>query len=121
MRKLLSANFTRTVLFTLAIWMGLVFVANNIGNRLDIPQMKEDVVYLNGEPVALNRTPNPLYLKGIVRKAFEYLYEFIPVGQTMLMHDVAIEHPLRQIAFSVVFTVYAMLSGLVSFHRKDLN
>lgn len=116
-----STNKAQTVIFTLAIWMVLVFVASGVQDRLNELEMEGGVAFVNGEFVNLELAPNLLYLGGTVRTVCECILDFLPVGQTILMHDAAIEHPLRQIVFSLMFTVYAMLNGFVSFSKKDLK
>lgn len=116
-----STNKAQTVIFTLAIWMGLVFVASGVQDRLNELEMEGGVAFVNGEFVTLEPTPNPLYLGGTVRMVCECILDFLPTGQTLLMHDAAIEHPLRQIVFSLMFTVYAILNGIAAFRRKDLR
>lgn len=116
-----STNKAQTVIFTLSVWMVLVFAASNIQDRLQELQMNSGAVLLNGEFVNLEPTPNPLYLDGGVRTLFECILDFLPMGQAIQMHDANIVYPLRQILFSLLFTAWALLSGIKSFHRKDLR
>lgn len=117
----MSTNKTQTVIFTLAIWMILVFAASNIQDRLNVPQMQGGVAFIDGEFVTLESTPHPLYLSGNIRMIWECILELLPEGQSILMHDAAIEHPVRQIVFSLLLTVYSILNGVTSFCRKDLR
>ncbi len=96
--SMMSKDKTRTLIFTLAAWLGLIFAASGIGECLNMLSMEQAVCRI-----------------GIC------LFELIPAGQTMLMHDVQIEHPIRLLVFSLVFTVYAILSGLAAFRKKDIN
>jgi len=37
------------------------------------------------------------------------------------MNEVAIEHPLREMIFSILFTVMVLSAGYAAFRRKDIK
>lgn len=117
----LSGNKALTVVFSLIIWLVMLFISSALYDRLSIPEMQEGMFYIDGEFVMLDPTPHPLYLSGTVRTVCECLLDFLPTGQCHLMADAAIEHPVRQFIFAVIFTIVTLSVGYAAFLRKDIK
>lgn len=117
----LSSNKAMTVIYTLAIYLLLLLLAAGINDRLCEPETLGGMGYVNGEFVNIPPTPNPLYLSGNVRRFWECVLDFLPTGQMALMNEIAIEHPFREMIFSVLLTGMTLLAGLLVFRKKDIK
>lgn len=117
----LSTNKAMTIIYMFIAFIALAIIASGLWDRLCVPEMNEGMMYINGEFVMQEPTPNPLYLSGTIRTVCQVVLEFIPTGQALLLSDVAIEYPVRVIALSAAFTVLTLLAGSVLFRRKDIK
>lgn len=117
----LSSNKAMTIIYTLTTFILMILLASAINDRLCEPETLGGMVYINGEFVTIDPTPNSLYLSGVVRRVWECVLDFLPTGQALLMNGVAIEHPLREMIFSILFTVMVLSAGYAAFRRKDIK
>lgn len=117
----LSSNKAMTIIYTLAIFLLLLFLASGINDRLCEPETQGGMAYIDGVFTLVDPSPNPLYLGGNVRRFWECVLDFLPTGQMILMNGVAIEHPLREMIFSVLLTGMTLLAGLPAFRKKDIK
>lgn len=69
-----------------------------------------------GEP-----TPNPDYISGGVRAAYEFLLDLLPTGQSILLANLELARPLRGALCSAFIAGAAALGGLWTFRKKDLR
>lgn len=117
----LSANKAMTVIYTLGIFLVLLLAGSGIYDRLCEPETLGGMAYVNGEFVMMDAAPNPLYLSGTFRRVWECVLDFLPTGQALLMNETDITHPLRELAFSGLFTAAALFAGCAAFRRKDIK
>lgn len=117
----LSSNKAMTVIYTLAIYLLLLLLAAGINDRLCEPETQGGMAYIDGAFTMLEPTPNSLYLSGNVRRFWECVLDFLPTGQAILMNEVAIEHPLRELGSSVVLTIAVLFAGCRAFRKKDIK
>ncbi len=117
----LSSNKAMTIIYTFAVFIVFAMAASALYDRLCEPEMNEGMTVVGTQLVAMEPTPNPLYLSGMMRTVCEVALELLPTGQALLLSDVAIEYPVRAIALSAVFTIVTLLVGSVLFGRKDIR
>ena len=117
----LSSNKAMTIIYTFAVFIGFAMAASALYDRLCEPKMNEGMTLVGTQLVAMEPTPNPLYLSGAIRTVCEVALELLPTGQALLLSDVSIEYPVRAIALSVVFTTVTLLVGGMLFRRKDIK
>lgn len=117
----LSSNKAMTVIYALLVFVLLILLTSGIYDRLCELETSGGMAYVNGEYVNIPPTPNPLYLGGNVRGFWECTMDFLPTGQAVLMNETAIEHPFREVGFSVVLTAVALFAGCRAFRRKDIK
>lgn len=115
------SNKAMTVIRTLGAWLGLILIASAFNDRLNVPEMQGGMAYLNGELTMVDPTPDPLYLSGMTRTICEYILDFLPSGQSILMNDASISHPIRQILFSLTLTALLIPAGVMCFGRKNIK
>lgn len=117
----LCSNKALTVIFSLVTWLCMLFTASALYDRLCEPKFHGGMAYINGEFVNLAQEPNPLYLTGMPRQICEWFLDLLPTGQALLLAEMAIEHPVRQILSAVVLTIVALMVGYVLFSKKDIK
>ena len=117
----LSSNKPMTIIYTFAVFIIFAMAASALYDRLCEPEMNEGMTLVGTQLVEMEPTPNPLYLSGMIRTVCEVALELLPTGQALLLSDVAIDYPLRAIAFSVEFITVTLLAGSVLFRRKDIK
>ena len=117
----LSSNKAMTIIYTFAVFIVFVMAASALYDRLCEPEMNEGMEIIGTQLVAMEPTPNPLYLSGTIRIVCEVALELLPTGQALLLSDVAIEYPVRAIVLSVVFTTVTLHVGSMLFRRKDIK
>lgn len=90
-------------------------------SALDEPEMYTDYIgiengiFIMGDPV-----PNPRYLTGIKRQVYQFLYDFLPMGQAINVANYSAfqwYYPL----YSLILTVITTVPGLLLFRRKDIK
>ena len=117
----LSTNKAMTIVYSAVAFILLAITASGLYDRLCEPEFNEGMMYINGQFVMQEPTPNPLYLSGTVRLFWQSALELLPNGQALLLSEVAIENPIRAILFSVVFTIGMLTLGCSLFRRKDIK
>lgn len=106
---------------SLLLFLGLLVCASMLYNRLSEPEMLSGVV-ITAEGMTMGEpTPNPDYISGGLRSAYEFLVDLLPSGQSILMANLELAHPVREALCSVFVTAAAILGGLWAFRKKDLK
>ena len=100
----------------------LLFTGTYIRSRLSQPETYSDYSYsVNGELVSEGEHPNPLYLRGNKRKVYEFLYDFLPSGQSVQCQEMSSEHPGILLLYSGIILIASSGAGLCIFRRKDIK
>ena len=75
----------------------------------------------NGITVSEDSERNPNYLSGFKRKAYEFMNDFLPGGQTIQLSNMDAENPPLLAAYSLCIFVVATAAGICFFRRRDLK
>ena len=115
----------RTVSLTAAMVLALVLLTAGayLNGRLSAPPTIQGYdLSVNGQLVAAKPSPNPAYIpEGLMRSALQFLYDFLPGGQTGQYVTTEVARPVLLMVYDVVIFVAATTAGLVLFRRKDLK
>ena len=115
----------RTVSLTAAMVLALALLAAGayLNGRLSAPPTIQGYdLSVNGQLVAAKPSPNPAYIpEGLMRSALQFLYDFLPGGQTGQYVTTEVARPVLLMVYDVVIFVAATTAGLVLFRRKDLK
>lgn len=65
--------------------------------------------------------PNPAYIGGAMRTAYEAILRIIPAGQQILLADEPLEQPALMIGLSLAVTTVVSLVGYLLFRKKDFR
>lgn len=101
----------------------LLFLSIYLNTRLDEPEYVEKPysLFVDGEIVQEEPVPNPSYLRGAKRAAFEFFQDFLPTGQSLSFLQLKLAHPWRMSILSLTLALTFTLGGVGLFRRKDLN
>ena len=65
--------------------------------------------------------PNPDYVEGEMRNALQFIVDFLPAGQGILIASYEGVHLWQMGGYSVLITAATTLLGLFGFSRKDIK
>ncbi len=123
MVSMLSSNKAITVVLTIVVSLGLIIMASTIYNQLAEAEFTREFISLSADgTVELGpEISNPAYVSGWQRKFYEWLLQFLPTGQSVLIANGEITDPLINIIYSVVFIIAVNVCGVLAFRKKDLK
>lgn len=118
---MLTEKKSSAAVASILLVLGLLLVSTWLYSRLQEPEMESGLIITAagmewGEP-----TPNLRYVGGLLRQVFEGILNVLPTGQMVLLADMAVAHPVRDIIASAAVTAAAVLTGLALFRKKDLK
>ncbi len=103
-----------------------------ISQRLAEPELYEHYIAVNeiGVPTEVENAPNPLYVGGATRKAFQFVENILPAGQAMQLVNsfddgglVERERcdPYSGMIYAAVFSALLTGSGMAAFRKKEIK
>ena len=118
---MLTEMKSTSAVVSILVVMGLLMASTWLYSRLQEPEMESGLIITAagmewGEP-----TPNLRYVGGLLRQVFEGILNVLPTGQMVLLADMAVAHPVRDIIASAAVTAAAVLTGIALFRKKDLK
>ena len=115
----------RAVSLTVVMVLALALLAAGayLNGRLTAPPTIQGYeLSVNGQLVAAKPQPNPSYVpEGPVRAVLQFLYDFLPGGQTGQYVTTEAARPGVLMAYDGVLFAAVTAAGLVLFRRKDLK
>ena len=64
---------------------------------------------------------NPKYLSGLQRSLYEFLYDFLPTGQSVQYMTMSAVHLWKMPLYSLIITILTTVAGIMIFKRKDIK
>jgi hypothetical protein len=117
----LSTNKAITAVIAILLFLGLIMAASMTYNRLQEPEFNNNVILTMDGLQSGESTPNPNYISGSLRTIYKLILDFLPTGQGILMSNLEIVHPIRQMISSVLITLGTTLGGVLAFRKKDIK
>lgn len=103
------------------LFLWLVVLASNFYNRLWEPEFYTGLfITVDGTPM-YDPQPNPRYVSGAMRVLFEWIVDILPTGQGILMANLEIIHPIREMICSALIALGTTFIGIIAFRKKDLK
>ena len=100
----------------------LLLLASYIASRLDEPEYTRAYVMSEDSDVSgEDLIPNPRYLSGSKRDAYQFLLEFLPTGQALIINNMSAQHWWQMALCSLSITAAATAGGICAFRRKDIK
>lgn len=93
-----------------------------VKGRLDEPEFLGSYIFTDsmGNTVP-DATPNPAFLTGKARTAYEWMLDALPTGQVIQLSGMGAPAPLRMALCSLAWLLISTVPGLVVFHRQDIR
>lgn len=119
---MLSSHKALSQTLAILLFLGLLLMAGNLYSKLQEPEMTNDIIITADQGMEIgDPMPNPKYVSGTLRDAYELLVDFLPGGQCLQMYDAGIARPFRMMLSSLVIVFGVTAAGIILFQRKDLN
>lgn len=121
--SMLTTNKAITLVLTMVVCLIFLFCGNSIYEMLQQPEYSRDFIAYNADGTIQfgPEKPNPAYLGGIKRQICEWLLQFLPSSQSVLIAKEEITNPLINMAYSVIFTIAVNICGVLAFRKKNLK
>ena len=65
--------------------------------------------------------PNPSYISGVKRQIYQFILDFTPGGQSILISSRDVSNPLLLAGYSIIISVVTTAAGLIKFNKMNLN
>lgn len=100
----------------------LIFLAVYVATRLDAPEFFDGYVFVDSlGNMASEPIPNPQYLTGASRAAYEFFLDFLPTGQALQFTGINVAYPWRLPLCSLFIIAASTGAGLTAFCRKNIK
>ncbi len=122
--SMLCQNKTTGVCICLILFCVMFFMAMNIAQRLEEPEIYDGFTYTTDSGVVEHEDPqpNPNYLTGMKREAYEFLQDFLPCNQmyqyTMMNSEIDTR---RLVLYSLCIIIVVTAAGIFVFKKKDVK
>lgn len=122
MISMLSTNKAITVVISIVVAIVLVLISISLYNILQEAEFTREFISMSedGQVEFGPEIPNPAYVSGWERKLDEWLFQFLPTGQGILMANNEIKFPVN-IVYSLIVIVLFNFAGIFAFRKKDLK
>lgn len=121
MAELIRSKSTSAVAALLVLLL-LFCLGVLVKGRLDAPEFLDNYVFTASTgDIIPDATPNPAYLTGTARIAYEWLLDALPTGQVIQLSGMSAPAPLRMALCSLVWLFISTVLGLAVFRRRDIK
>ena len=118
--SMLNTSKVHGVVISILLSFGMFFLTVYIFSKLSEPEMIESMEMSGGELIT-DMIKNPRYPKGLQRKIYQFLFDFLPTGQAAQIANLQVEHPVRLFSYSILLAVGCNLGGYLVFKKKNLK
>ena len=119
---MLCSKRSVSAVFSIIIMFLLMIVASTVNEALSQPETTQEFISFSLDGVVLgDPIPNPAYVSGIKRDVLEFVMQFLPTGQGILVVHGEITNPVVNMLYSVLVTVIVNFCGIIAFKKKDLK
>ena len=118
---LLVSNRAISAVAAILLSLAILILGSSFYNALCEPEMTSAAVmtangFEIGEP-----TPNPYYISGPLRAAYQFAVDALPSGQAILLANQELTRPVLSLAASAGLILLTSAAGMLVFRRKDLK
>ncbi|MDE5605048.1 MAG: ABC transporter permease [Eubacterium sp.] len=119
---MLCSKRSLAAVLSIIIMFILLIAASSVYEALSAPETTNEIVSYTLDGVVFgDPVPNPYYIDGFKRTAFEFIMQFLPTGQGILIVHEEVTHPVLNMIYSIVITIIVNFCGIIAFKKKDLK
>lgn len=120
---MLISNKALIAIASILCMLALILMAAFVEEGLQQPEFHSNVMIMTDGVVQVpdDLVPNPAYLTGWKRTAYEYAFDILPTGQALQYSGMWAEHLWQMPLYSLAFIILSTGLGLFFFRRKDLK
>lgn len=102
--------------------LGMFLLSSYCGNALFESETTYSSVTISADGIQYgDLIRNPAYVSGSRRVVYEWIYDALPTGQCVQIHDLNMEHAERWPLLSLALLALSTLAGALPFGRRDLK
>lgn len=118
---MLLANRAVSAVTAIMLSFGLIVLGSVLYNALTEPELLSTAVMtVNGFEVG-EPMPNPNYISGSLRTAYQFAVDTLPTGQAILLANQELTRPVLSLCASACLLLLTSTAGVLAFRRKDLK
>lgn len=119
--SMLISSRTYGLMANIAVTCLMMMIVVLVWNALHAPEFIQMVeMHINGESVP-SWVPNPRYLTGALREAYQFVEDMLPSGQGAQMASLEMIHADQWWLYSGIITIAVNAAGCLAFRKKNLN
>lgn len=118
---MLISNKAGSSTVSILLFFGLLIFASYLITRLDEPEMYSYMEMTAEGMQMVGPIENPSYVGGAQRVVYECIANTLPSGQAIMLSNMALEHPVFDIAVSAFLSLIVSAAGLMIFNKKDIK
>jgi hypothetical protein len=125
--SMLNQNKASAVVTSFLVFLAILFLAGYCYGRLNEPEMTSGGIVITSDgntqfsSYSSEPSPNPYYISGNIRVIYEFLRDFLPTGQGILMSGMEVTHPPLMLLYSLIVITVTTIVGIFIFKRKNLR
>lgn len=106
---MLNHNRAGGAVLAILVFLALLFAASYCYNQLQVPEMSAAAIFTENGIEIGDPQPNPNYVEGAARNALQFVVDFLPTGQGILIASYEAEHLWQMGLYSVLITAAVTL------------
>lgn len=118
---MLNSHKSFAVAISVTLFFGFLLFASYLILRLDEPEMCSYMDMTAEGMQMVGPIENPSYVGGAQRVVYECIANTLPSGQAIMLSNMALEHPVFDIAVSAFLSLIVSAAGLMIFNKKDIK
>lgn len=119
--SMLCSNRAITAVVAILLMFGLMLLGSGFYNALCEPAFQSAAIVTDHGVEVGELQPNPNYVAGTLRMAYQFLVDALPSGQAILLANQELTHPAMSLCASAGIALLTSAAGIAAFKRKDLK
>lgn len=118
--SMVCGNKAAVAIISILLVVGMFLITTMIDTKLNAPEYWNSYE-MGEEGVESQMVLNPEYLTETKRAFYEFLFDFLPTGQSLQYANMSVNHLWQMPLYSLIIAVITTISGVIIFQRKDLK